>query len=597
MGFIKILSEELANQIAAGEVVEGPSSVVKELVENSIDAEAKKIQIELSNSFRNIRVADNGLGISRDDLELAFKKHATSKIFELKDIYSLISNGFRGEALASISSVSKLTCISRKRGEKKAYKIQIIANNEEIQETGSAEGTSILVEDLFYNTPARLKFLKSNEKERNYLIDLVRSFAFAHPEISFELFIDSKQILKTSSAPEFNQESLRKTIIQVFGKDIEKFIHPVNYNTGELSIQGFATGPEFTRSDKRAIFIIVNKRILSCRIIKSAIDKVYKDILNPSRFPVVIVSLELPPEDIDVNIHPNKKEIKYKDSNLIYRSVFEAISKSLRDAFYKNYEDYQIPLDTSSSASNKDYVMNRLEQIPIIDDRTISPLNSLETYSEIIDDNESFANLEVEKPDKQFIARMSFLNLSVINKVISEEKIFQFGNKTSFEIYSSDESLNKSALASGEFIGPKSIQEKVILWIKSLTLDLLEEEKNKIFKKINKLDQESHRNRPDSSPSLQELEEIWQRDHYLCLYCGRQLIHPAEIKRICKESPVEKHQLIYESLATYDHHLPASKYPILNKESRNLYSSCKKCNMTKSDSLALKTWDPKNEKK
>lgn len=591
MGIINILSEELSNQIAAGEVIEGPSSVVKELIENSIDAGSKKISVEIANNYRNIKVADNGFGILKEDLGLAFKRHATSKIFELKDIYNLYSNGFRGEALASISSVSKVTCISKRRGLDKAYKFQIVSGDENLIETGAPEGTTIWVEDLFYNTPARLKFLKSNNKERNIIIDLLRAFSFSHPEISFVLKIDDKEILKTHFASENNLESLRKSIKDVFGKEIERFLYPLDYNTGDIKLEGFVTGPEFTRSDRRGVFSIVNQRILSCKVIKAAVDNAYKDILPPHKYPIAIVCLSLSPEDLDVNIHPNKKQLKYKDSNLIYRTVSESVNKSLRDAFYKSYSDYQIPLE---KAPEDLLTQNSVPQTFNFDS---SETTSIFKNDEILD-QDTF-HIKEKENSNEFISRINFINFSILSGVVKEDKIHQFANKTNFEIFSSDEDIFKTVLAKGECIGPNWFKEKILLWVKSLSLEILNKEKEKFLLKIN--NEESlkvKRSRPNSKPSIKELEEIWLRDNYTCSYCGIDLMHPSEVEKLCQEAPVEKHQEIQEHLATYDHHLPASKYPILNKDSRNLYSSCKKCNMSKSDSLALKTWSPKiNEKK
>lgn len=194
---IKVLSDLVANQIAAGEVVEGPLSIVKELVENSIDAGSDSIFIEINKLMRYIKVSDNGTGILENELALAFTRHATSKISDIEDLFSIQSNGFRGEALASIASVSKVTCISRTKNANHASKFYTDGIREEISKTGAAIGTSVEVDELFYNTPARLKFMKANSREKQSIIDLVKAFAIFNPEISFELNIDNKSIFKS----------------------------------------------------------------------------------------------------------------------------------------------------------------------------------------------------------------------------------------------------------------------------------------------------------------------------------------------------------------------------------------------------------------
>ena len=303
---IKLLDPQVANQIAAGEVVEGASSVIKELVENSIDANAKRINIELSNQFRRIRIADNGSGMSSEDIDLAFKRHSTSKIDTIDDIYHISTNGFRGEALASIASVSKLTCISKRYQDEHASKLYLESGTEQKTLTGAAVGTSILVDDLFFNTPARLKFLKSNNKERNTAIDLIRSIAISHPEISFTLNIDNKVVLKSSGCNKLEQK-----IQEIFSIDVAESLYELKFNNGDLKVSGFISAPHLTRSDKRGIFTILNQRILRCPVMKSALDMAYKDILLSGKNPIAVINVEMPYSEVDVNVHPSKKEVKY----------------------------------------------------------------------------------------------------------------------------------------------------------------------------------------------------------------------------------------------------------------------------------------------
>ena len=308
---IKILPEFIANQIAAGEVVEGPSSIIKELFENSIDANATRIDINTSKNLLRLEISDNGDGIAKEDLELAFKKHATSKIQSIEDLNSLITNGFRGEALPSIASVSKLTCITRTQDSALASKIHIENDHQEVTETGAGFGTKLIIDDLFFNTPARLKFLKSDSRERNTIIDTCRGLALANPSIKVSLTIDSKKILESSGSNKLDQ-----TLEEIFKKDLSKQLLKAEASEGSIKAFGFCSKLSNTRTDKRGIFSIVNNRLVDCYIIKSAINSVYKDQIPKGKYPIVVMNIKLPSEDIDINVHPNKKEIKYYTTRL-----------------------------------------------------------------------------------------------------------------------------------------------------------------------------------------------------------------------------------------------------------------------------------------
>lgn len=326
MARIKQLSKHLINQIAAGEVIERPSSVVKELTENSVDAGATKISIEINNDCRDIRVADNGCGIYPDDIMLAFSKHATSKIATDEDLFNIHTLGFRGEALSSIISISKLTCTTRTADFDTGTKVK--CENSEVKQvkTGCAIGTIMDIRDLFYNIPARLKFLKSSNTEFSYIQELVQSIALAHPECSFELKKNGKIVLKTSG-----QNNLLQTIKEVYSTDIISNLKEV-LKTDQLAgmkISGYVSTPNYTRSSKKGYHIYINGRTVKCPVFQKAIDTAYKSLIANGKYPFVVLNLELPPADVDVNVHPTKKEVRYKNTNQVFNFIFASIQAGL----------------------------------------------------------------------------------------------------------------------------------------------------------------------------------------------------------------------------------------------------------------------------
>ena len=352
---IKQLSKHLINQIAAGEVIERPSSVVKELTENSVDAGATKISIEINNDCRDIRVADNGCGIYPDDIMLAFSKHATSKIATDEDLFNIHTLGFRGEALSSIISISKLTCTTRTADFDTGTKVK--CENSEVKqvETGCAIGTIMDIRDLFYNIPARLKFLKSSNTEFSYIQELVQSIALAHPECSFELKKNGKIVLKTSG-----QNNLLQTIKEVYSTDIISNLKEV-LKTDQLAgmkISGYVSTPNYTRSSKKGYHIYINGRTVKCPVFQKAIDTAYKSLIANGKYPFVVLNLELPPADVDVNVHPTKKEVRYKNTNQVFNFIFASIQAGLT-----NYIERQ----SARSFDPQSYTPQPVQQSNIVD--------------------------------------------------------------------------------------------------------------------------------------------------------------------------------------------------------------------------------------
>lgn len=352
---IKQLSKHLINQIAAGEVIERPASVVKELVENSIDAGAIRISVEVSNECRDLRIADNGSGIHPDDIILAFSKHATSKIETDEDLFAISTLGFRGEALSSIISIAKLICTTRTKDSDYGTKVE--CENSEIKkvQTGCAVGTIMEVKNLFYNLPARLKFLKNSKTEFSYIQELMQSLAIAHPQISFELKNNGKTILKTtggvngalnSASPSdhfVGLNDLKITIKEVYSQDTVDNLKEV-LKTDKLSgfkISGFVSTPDYTRSSKKGYHIYINSRMVKCQVFQKSIDTAYKNLIGIGKYPFVVLNLELPPSEIDVNVHPTKKEVRYKNTNQVFNFIYSSIDMALSNSSFAQKNEAQ----------------------------------------------------------------------------------------------------------------------------------------------------------------------------------------------------------------------------------------------------------------
>ena len=323
---IQQLSRQLINQIAAGEVIERPASVVKELVENSIDAGADRVEVEISKDCLSIRVSDNGSGIHPDDIELAFSKHATSKISNSDDLFDIHTMGFRGEALASIISIAKVICTTRTKDFETGTRVECEESNVKSTPSGCAIGTTMEVKDLFYNTPARLKFLKSEKIELSYIAEILQSIAIARPDVSITLIYDGKTPLKTSGSGD-----LLCVLTEVYSNSIASELRKINKEDelSKLQATGYCSTPEFTRSTKKSIYVFVNGRVVKCPVILKAIDTAYKNLLPSGKYPSVCLNLDLPASDVDVNVHPTKKEVRYKNPNQIFNFIYSSVLGAL----------------------------------------------------------------------------------------------------------------------------------------------------------------------------------------------------------------------------------------------------------------------------
>lgn len=319
------LDEKTASKIAAGEVVERPAMVVKELVENAIDAEASEITVEIRKGGKSyIKVTDNGKGIHYEDLSLVFERHATSKIRKIEDLYQTHSLGFRGEALASICAVSNLELITMRAEEKLGMKVIAAGGTiHKISEVGTVKGTTLLIRDLFYNTPARLKFLKSDQAEGRSITELMSYLALSHPEIAFKYTVDDKLVFHTPG-----KGSLANTIFSVFDATLLKGLYEVREEQNDIKLNGFISRFEYTKGNSSYQLCFVNGRYVKSDVVKEAIQLAYRPYMMHNRYPVCILFIELPPTEIDVNIHPAKTEIKFHDEGALKQLIFSTLKKS-----------------------------------------------------------------------------------------------------------------------------------------------------------------------------------------------------------------------------------------------------------------------------
>ena len=326
MGNIVLLDELTINKIAAGEVIERPASVVKELVENSIDAGANKITVEIKNGgISYIRITDNGKGFMPDDMEIAFERHATSKIREAADLETVTSMGFRGEALASIAAISHVELVSKTVDNEIGKKIELKGGNViNIEDTGCPQGSTITVTDLFYNTPVRYKFLKKDFTEAGYIEDVITRIALVHPEIAIKLINSGKVIIQTSG-----NNDMKSVIYNVYGKDVAENIIDVDYNYEDIKITGVIGKPVVARSNRANQLFFVNKRYIKDKVLTSAAEQGYKGLLTVGKYGFLVLNIEMNPQKVDVNVHPAKLEVRFEDENKIFKAIYHAIKESL----------------------------------------------------------------------------------------------------------------------------------------------------------------------------------------------------------------------------------------------------------------------------
>ena len=431
---INILDEHTSNKIAAGEVVERPSSVVKELMENSIDAESKNITIEIEEGGVSlIRIIDDGHGIHREDIKKAFLPHATSKIKDVDDIYSIMTLGFRGEALASIASISKVSLKSKMEDDDFGSEIVIEGGDIlSINDIGTNKGTVIEVRDLFYNVPARKKFLKTISREGALIGDIVNRIALSHPEVSIKFYNNGKKVLHT-----YGTGNLIDVIRTIYGKNISDNLIYFESKEDAISLYGYIGKEEISRGSRNNQSIFVNGRYIKNKTIVAAVENAFKSFATVNKFPFFVLFIELYPEFVDVNIHPTKAEIKFKEDRGIFKKVFDSVHKAFKNEIF---EEFYIP-EEETEAKEKS---KTIEEIKF----SISDISKeeIETDSKKIfqKDLEDLTYEEVRKEEELYKSLKELSNSIKPNYVNNDDKPVIYEDKKEINILNKKLDNNKT---------------------------------------------------------------------------------------------------------------------------------------------------------
>ncbi|WP_346920157.1 DNA mismatch repair endonuclease MutL [Clostridium sp. UBA7339] len=397
---INLLSENTANKIAAGEVVERASSVVKELVENSLDADSKNITIEIEDSGnRLIRITDDGRGIHPEDIKIAFLPHGTSKISSVEDIYDIQSFGFRGEALASIAAVSKVRLKSRMEAFDYGREIYIEGGKVIYEkDVGCNLGTEIEVKDLFFNTPGRQKFLKSPQREKSIINDLVLKLALGNYKTSITLINDGKQTLRT-----FSEDELDKTLRILYGKEVYENVIPIENHSDILSVYGYIGKESISRGSRNRQSIFVNKRLIKSSLITAAVENAFKSFIMVNKFPFFVIHIDIFPEFIDPNVHPTKNEVKFLEERVLFKTIFDGVHSALKENLKKSFiipEEIEDLAIVQEDKLHKSYTSSEPSQIGYLNDNHYTSEDNNLGY------NKDFGfNKEANYNDKPFYIR------------------------------------------------------------------------------------------------------------------------------------------------------------------------------------------------
>ena len=427
---IAVLDQQTIDKIAAGEVVERPSSIVKELVENAIDAGATAVTVEITDGGKKmIRITDNGGGMERDQVPLAFLRHATSKIEKVEDLEHIASLGFRGEALSSIAAVAQVELITKTPSALSGVRYVINGGvQESLEDMGAPEGTTFLVRNLFYNTPARSKFLKSDTTEGNYVSTLMEQLALSHPEISFK-YIQNKQV-KLHTSGNYN---IKDVIYNIYGRDITKALLEVSYENDFMKIEGFVGKPEISRGNRTFENYYINGRFVKNRIIAKGIEDAYKGFLMQHKFPFVSLHIQMEGNDLDVNVHPSKMEVRFARGTEVYDAVYETVHKALttREIIQTVPFGKEEPVKKLSSVVKpgdvpEPFEMKRRAEMPEYRTQVANTVNRTSNVS--IKGNDRTVSAPDTAMDKKQISSYSTLprgTITMAEQAVREQKIYQ----------------------------------------------------------------------------------------------------------------------------------------------------------------------------
>ena len=428
MGKIVLLDDLTINQIAAGEVIERPASVVKEMIENSIDAGATNIVVEIKNGgISYIRVLDNGKGIARDDVEIAFERHATSKIRSAADLQEVKSMGFRGEALASIAAISNVELISRTEEQPTGEKV--LAEGGEVlsvEEVACSVGTSITVRNLFYNTPVRYKFLKKDFTETGYIEDVITRAALVHPEISFKLINTGKTTISTNG-----NGDIKSVVYSIFGKEIAEEIIPIEYEYEYIKVKGVIGKPAIARSNRANQMFFINQRYVKDKTLTAAAEQAYKGMIPIGKFAFLILNLDMTPSKVDVNVHPAKLEVRFSEDNVVFQAVYHAIKNNLLSADLisdreKNKEIKEVSKDAFKidyDSINKGGLFGKGTNTSTTDETIILDNKDVKNLSQTIEETEIKAEPKTELEEMDVFERLKKLREQLKQDIVANPTI------------------------------------------------------------------------------------------------------------------------------------------------------------------------------
>ncbi len=461
MGNIVLLDELTINKIAAGEVIERPASVIKEMVENSIDAGATNIVVEIKNGgISYIRITDNGKGIAKDDLEIAFERHATSKIRSADDLNTVKSMGFRGEALASIAAIANVELCSKTANDEVGHKIVVEGGKVlEQEECGCVNGTTITVRNLFYNTPVRYKFLKKDFTESGYIEDAITRLALVNLNVAFKLINTGKTVIQTNGDGNINN-----VVFNIYGKDTAKALIPLQYTYDDITMTGVIGKPEIARSNRGNQLFFVNKRYVKDKTLSSATEKAFKGLLPIGKFGFVVLDMEMDPSLVDVNVHPAKLEVRFQDDSKVFKAVYNAIKDSMMKAeLIQNVSEDKETEYNPNSTNNS----SPLENFRNIFNKTIknnTPVAPTMTIEEVVAEK-----IAREKEDEEFKKKQEEANKIEENAYVSkmpEIKIHEpelVTNNSSEEIVTKNEVKKESTgnILENIFLSRKKKQDSI----------------------------------------------------------------------------------------------------------------------------------------
>ena len=414
MGNIVLLDDLTINKIAAGEVIERPASAIKEMVENSIDAGATNITVEIKNGgISYIRITDNGKGIAEDDLEIAFERHATSKIRSAEDLSTVKSMGFRGEALASIAAISKVELVSKTATQANGQKIVVEGGNIiEKSETGAGVGTTITVTNLFYNTPVRYKFLRKDFTEAGYIEDAISRIALAHPEIALKLINTGRTVIQTNG-----NGDLKTVIYSLYGKTVANSIIDVDYELEDIHIYGVIGKPEIARSNRANQIFFVNKRYVKDKVLSSATERAYKDYIPSGKFAFAVLNIDMNPRKVDVNVHPAKLEVRFENENTIFKAVYNSIKEKLLSDENNNVEEKNEFQPKKETIVEQIYNQRKLQEMGLIEEQPKEKAENISTP--IVKSEVRKEEIKVEEPQikqNEIVENSKFVGNEVYDK-------------------------------------------------------------------------------------------------------------------------------------------------------------------------------------